>query len=368
MKIIFFAPRFHTNQSQIIKGLIKKYKICFHSIYKGKTEDYSLIKPKIIQQSYVSLILQNIFGVKNKFLIFFPNIKKYFLLLKRENPDYIIIRVYGKVYPYVIGLISKILKIKIIFYDQYFINLKHLKKKNIINYLKKIEIYFRCFFFKSIIYSPIKSKQIFKNIYYLPFVANVKKNVKLKKNSKARILIISKYQSRKNLIYSFDVIESLLAKYNFNITYVGEVSNYEHKKIYNLLIKKKTKSIHKNKFEILKNINFNKMPNIYKKHDIFLLPANNEPASVSILEAMAHGLVVICSDTCATSSYLPIIRNNIFKSNNKRSLKKCLEFYLENYVDILKYKTINYNYCLNNFTFKHYHQKLLKIFKFYEKK
>ena len=79
MKLLFFAPRLHTNQHEILKGLKKKHKIYFHSIYKGKTEDYSILKPKIISQSSFSFFLQKIFGIKDKNLIFFPNIKKYFI-------------------------------------------------------------------------------------------------------------------------------------------------------------------------------------------------------------------------------------------------------------------------------------------------
>ena len=368
MKLLFFAPRFHTNQYEIIKGLKREHKVSFHAIFKGKTEDYSHIKPKIIKQSALSVYLQKILGIKNRILIYFPNIKKYFLLLKKEKPDFIILRVYGKVYPYIIGLICKFLKIKIIFYDQYFINLNHLRKKNLLNYLKKFEIFFRCYLFKSITFSPIKSKKVFKNIIYLPFVSNVKKNKKITLNKRKKILIVSKFQTRKNLIFSFDVLESLMKLFDFEVTYVGEVSNDEHRMIYNLLKKKINISFYKKKFRLLKNINFNKMNKIYQNKDIFLLPANNEPASVSILEAMANGLIVICSDSCATRTYLPNLGQNIFKSNDKKNLKESLKFYLQKNKDFLRYKKANYKFCLKNYTFESYYKILLRIFRFYEKR
>ena len=163
-------------------------------------------------------------------------------------------------------------------------------------------------------------------------------------------------------------METLLKKYNFEVTYVGEVSNLEHKKILHLLKEKVKNSIYKNKFKIFKNMNFKKMKLLYNKNDILLMPSNNEPASVSILEAMSQGLVVICSDTCSTRTYLPSLNKNVFKSDNKAELVKCLKYYLENKEEILKNKIINYKFCLNNYTFNNYYRILLKILKFYDQK
>jgi glycosyltransferase involved in cell wall biosynthesis len=108
------------------------------------------------------------------------------------------------------------------------------------------------------------------------------------------------------------------------------------------------------------------MKYIYQKHDIFLLPANNEPASISILEAMSHGLVVICSDSCATKTYLPSFKNSIFKSNNAESLKKCLMFYLKCKSKLIKLKSKNKIFCDREYSFKEYYKKLITIFKYYE--
>ena len=50
------------------------------------------------------------------------------------------------------------------------------------------------------------------------------------------------------------------------------------------------------KFKILINNKPKNVQEIYKKHDLFVLPSVNEPASVSNLEAMSHGLAVITTD------------------------------------------------------------------------
>ena len=54
MKFLFLAPRYHTNQIGIIRNLIKnKHKVFFNSLFKGKTEDHSLLKPFNLSQSNI---------------------------------------------------------------------------------------------------------------------------------------------------------------------------------------------------------------------------------------------------------------------------------------------------------------------------
>ena len=71
------------------------------------------------------------------------------------------------------------------------------------------------------------------------------------------------------------------------------------------------------------------MNDIYNYSNLFVFPSTNEPASISIVEAMANGLPVICSDSCGNRSY---IRNGLeglyFKDNNLNSLFTQLHYLL----------------------------------------
>ena len=65
MKFLFIAPRYHTNQIGIIRNLMKKkHKVFFNSLYKGRIEDHSLLKPFYLPQSNLSKIIE--FFIKNK--------------------------------------------------------------------------------------------------------------------------------------------------------------------------------------------------------------------------------------------------------------------------------------------------------------
>ena len=92
MKILFVAPRFHTNQSTIVKTLINKgHRVYFHVSTIGPTEDYSNITPEIIEESILSIIRTKIFGDggKNK-KGYFPKIIKYYSVIKKISP-----KIYG---------------------------------------------------------------------------------------------------------------------------------------------------------------------------------------------------------------------------------------------------------------------------------
>jgi hypothetical protein len=73
MKLLFVAPRYHTNQVQLIKKLLEKnHDISFHVACIGHTEDHSLVKPVQFKQSKLSVFLESILkgGVNRKY--YFP--------------------------------------------------------------------------------------------------------------------------------------------------------------------------------------------------------------------------------------------------------------------------------------------------------
>ena len=70
------------------------------------------------------------------------------------------------------------------------------------------------------------------------------------------------------------------------------------------------------------NIPHTRMQDYYQDHDLFVLPATAEPASISVLESVGLGTPSICSDTNGTKFYL--LENNFgltFKDNNEDDLQ-----------------------------------------------
>ena len=111
MKILFVAPRFHTNQYYLIKNLKKKNQILFISLFKGKTEDYRLIKPIVLKQSFLSKKIQKLFKFRFD-TFYFPNFFQFFSILKKAKPDLVILRVYSRPLLYITSILTKILRAK----------------------------------------------------------------------------------------------------------------------------------------------------------------------------------------------------------------------------------------------------------------
>jgi glycosyltransferase involved in cell wall biosynthesis len=346
LKILFVAPRFHTNQSTIVKTLISNgHKVFFHVYTIGPIEDHSVIKPVIIDESILSKLRTQIFGDKSKNRKnYFPSIIKYYLVFKEISPDIMIIRRHGRIYSYWAAICGRITNTKIIFYDQ--INSKFLytrHHKSLRSYLNKLKFLSTLKLFNAAWFTPLHNSDqklpLPNRCYYLPFAVDVKIDKEFKINNPIRLLMTGKYYKRKNHQLLIEALEKIKDDYEFHLTLVGEVSNNTHRNR-QLKIKDLVRKVGiENKIEFLDNIPFNKMESIYISHDLFLLPASNEPASISVLEAMGYGLPVICSDTCGTKTYIKQNNNgNIFKSDNSQSLAKIISNYLDNNEYLFKQK------------------------------
>ena len=361
MRFLFIAPRYHTNQTYIVKNLKKNnHKVFFQSIYKGKIEDYSSIRPFFLKKSFFSKLIESIFKSKNKHIFFFPKISECFKKYKNIKPDVVIIRFYGRLNTYIIAIVLRILKTKIIFYEQVPNDLSHLKKKKIKFFFKLIELNLQRFFFKSRWMTPLKNNQnFFKNSFFLPFIVDIKRN-NLRSIKNFKILIVGKFQKRKSIYLALKSLHILSKNYKFNVSIIGEVSSNEHREQYKKCSDFIIKNNLENKIKIIKNLNHKKIFHYYKKHHLFLLPSSNEPASISLLEAIGHAMPVICSDTCGTKTYVKNEFGKIFKTNQLFSLTNAIKFFLENKK---KYRFFSYNaylFAKKNLTEENYNKYLKK--------
>ena len=344
MKILFIAPRFHTNYSEMVKILIsKKHQVFFHAKFKGKIEDYSYIKPYIHKQSFFSKFLT--FFLNYKFY-YFPDLISYSKKLKKIKPDLAILRFSGRLNFYLICILLKLNKIQIIFHDQTRYDRIYLKNKGFKEFIQYLEFQFIKSFFKAKWFSPIYyKKKPHSNNFYLPIPVPIAKK-KVKRKSFVRILTIGKFVDRKDFNLLINVLKKINKKYY--LTIIGEQSTEQNKILKEKLIKKINIEKLSDKVEVRTNINFINIKKFFLKNDIFILPSFNEPLSVSVLEAIGSGLPSICSDTCGTKFYISENYNGlIFKSQDPQSLKRKIKFLL-NRKKINQFSINCYNYSVKN--------------------
>jgi len=335
--ILFVAPRFHTNQVGTVRALLSHgHDVHFHVKTKGFTEDYSLIEPKLFPESWVTFQIRKLFGDgganKKRYM---PSPIIYWTALKKLKPDIVIIRKHGLAFTYLAAFYSKLLNCRIIFYGQvdtlYFEKFKH---KSILGKLRKIIFNLPLLVFKAAFITPLLSKKhsslsLPKHCYFLPFSVEIK-NRYYRNNSILRFLAVGKFIPRKNHILLVNAAKKLSRKYNFTITMVGEAFNQEDQAQFKS-IKSRIESLGLNdRIFYRDNIKYKNMDKIYKNHDVFILPARNEPAAISPLEAMGFGLPVICTDSCGTKTYVQHgISGFIVKTDDEESLMQKMEYFLE---------------------------------------
>ena len=240
-----------------------------------------------------------------------------------------------------------------------------IKKKILFFLLKKISL-LHCI---SPIFFSGKNKiikKIFKFIY-LPNTVDISTyKPRPKKLKKLTILCVGFFSKIKNQHTLYTAWKNVVKKINCKLHFVGS-KNFDYYLSKNNEFKLIYDDAKKN--GLLKNIVFtekaNKMSDVYKGADIFVLPSRTEGMPNSLLEAMSSGLPCIATKLDFITT--PLIKHGIngflFKDSSSKDLEKYL--YL-----LLSSKKIRYKIGLKareHVKKNHSHSVFLKYEKMYEK-
>jgi len=131
-------------------------------------------------------------------------------------------------------------------------------------------------------------------------------------------------------------------KENYKLNLVGEKADNEYLgEILNYIRKNKLSRYTSIKF----NLNYRDIQTEYRSSDIFVLPSHNEPAGYVVIEALAHGLPVICASDCGNRCYVEESGAGfVYKSKNKNDLIRKIEsISKKGVVEDLSKKAIQYS-------------------------
>lgn len=318
MKIIFIVHRFHPNLFFPVKALIEsgnKVDIIVPNIetYNTLSENYSIITPISILEDRLS-------------------IKGIFKILRELNPDLIIQR-YFKGKWKLFSIIAFYLKIKCITYDQ--------SPQTYNNLLKQISRPIRRLFKGQPLrkLTPVLNRGIpgkFKEPFskYIPFPIEPLVDINNRTycpDRTIRFLCVGKLgQKRKHHLLLLDALEKI--NFNCSLTFAGAGPDYAlaDKEYFNLLEKRCYSSSLKGEIKIIMDLPYQEMIEIYSKHDILVMPAENESLGQCILEALAAGCPVVSTDDCGAAGYITEGYNGlIFKKNDLNELIEKLNIFIE---------------------------------------
>ncbi len=372
MRFLYVAPRYHTNQMDIMKGLVEHgHEVCFISHYAAIIEDYSYVTPIVLGYSrlyrfidwlYVKVIHRKdptaiVFKIQHGF----PPMHKLGRIIWDFQPDVVILRE-RSVYSMAAYHICKKRGYPCILYNQNPLWSKPAKADLLHRMADKLSPKMRI--------TPVMGVKkpgttIKENDYFVPFVIEPQRAPQDRTyfaDDTIHILCIGKYEIRKHHLMMLEVVEKLRDKYRLHLTLVGEATNHFQKE-YCEQVKTYVRDHHMEDIVTVKtNVPRSHMEQEYLAADVYVIPSTLEMASVSQLEAMSYSLPVICSDTNGTACYVEDgVTGYQFRDCDQEDLLKKTDRMLADRTRICKMGAAGYKALEEKYNFRIYYESIIGI-------
>lgn len=374
MKVLYMSHRYHTNQTTIMKGWVENgHEIRFLSQYAGKVEDYTYVKPIVVGYSklfmpfyylYVNILKRkDPFAMDIRLKYGFPPIFKLAGYIKEFKPDVAILRE-RSIYTIGMNAICRYYHIPTILY-----NLSPVWEEP-----KRMDLAHKLVWKLTPKYRMTPTNLVGidftglvkdENGHWAPFLMEPQVSPEEKTyfaEDRINVFCIGKYQERKNHQMMIEVIEELLPKYNLHLTIAGERSNHFHEEYYKKISDYVKEHNMEDKVTFLENLNRQALAEEYKKTDVYVVPSTQEPASITVIEAMAFSIPAISGSDNGTASYIDYGKTGyVFEDNNKDDLKNKLEKIICDRENLVKMGAAGYQHVKDNFQFRNYYEQIEKI-------
>lgn len=310
--ILLIEKRYHTNQHPVVTSFLDAgHNIRFLALEKEQNEEYSALTPDMVKFSpvfiFIHMIVHRFLVEIDRYRVCIPSVVWYYRYLRSVDPDLVVVKKYTAT-SFATIIYTKLLGIELVFYDQapvYDDNPFYIKRwfATLLYYFANGERFVR--------YTPVlgnpKERVAIPRSYYIPFVAPSGVTADQRsyfRDSCVNILMVGKLHSRrKNHIKLLKSIAGVADKYDIRITLIGSLRDQNDRyyaKIRSTIIDEGLEEI----VVIKRNLSYEAVQAEYRRHDLYVLPSEREPAAVSHLEAMSNGLPIICSETNGTSHYI----------------------------------------------------------------
>lgn len=360
MKFLFILPRYHINTHyQVLAFKKHNHQVAVFSLYQGKSEDYSAVEPHVL--GYAWFRRQDKRVMKSNFEMRYahPGFFKLFLEIKKNNPDAVIIKNIQSWFSIQSLLIAKILGKKIIILLQ-LPKYRPKAKSWSVDWVGRL--------FGAQVLTPILGDQQYpnknSNLHYVPFVIEAPEFIKkYNLDNKINIVCVGKIQERKGQIFLLQAVKNLSASMpdKFKVDFYGE----EDEPAY---LAKLQQYIKNNNLEKVVSwhqaVPHQKLLELYKNYDLFVLPSWSEAAAFSILEAMSAKLPVICTDDNGTKNYIEDgVNGYVVRARNAEDLQAKIQAIVKDRETIQKFGQASFDLAKQKHNLDIFYQALIKILK-----
>ena len=377
MHFLYTAPRYHTNQHFAVKALLDAgHEVSFFALTRGQSEEYDALTPTVLGFSPTyETVLHGIERCKRLVGLTpdvesltkkIPPVREFWNEMRRRRPFVMIIRDPLTTYGRLSVLAAKILGVRLILYTQM---PKHHPLKRKLKRWRKILTSIilwatRAEWITPVLGAPDRYRSV-DSWHYVPFVMEPQTSPQEKSwfiGDEIHILAVGKFQLRKNHRLFLQVIHRLSKRYSIRSTIIGECGTPDQKRELEDL-KQYSESLKLNdKVEFKVNLSFSEVQEQYRRHDLFVLASRREPAAISPLEAMAHSLPVVCSDSNGTKCYIRPGENGfVFHTDDPCDLEACMDRILKNRAELVKMGNRSYELVVAEHAPKRYVDALVSI-------
>ncbi len=379
MRFLYVAPRYHTNQTAIMKGLKEHgHEVCFVSHYAAAIEDYSYITPVVLGYSALYRLIDFLYvkvihrkdpaAIVYKIQHGFPPVRKLMRIIREFKPDVVILRE-KSMYSMVAYLLCKKRGYPCILYNQSPLWSTPAKTDFAHRFVDRLSPTFRM---TPVMGTRKPGTSVKENDFFVPFVAEPKRAPEKRSyfsDGAVHILCIGKYEERKHHLMMLQAAERLKDRYKLHLTLVGEATT-DFQKEYHARVLSYVEEHHLEDIATVKtNVPYSRIEQEYLAADVYVIPSTREMASVSQLEAMSYSLPVICSDTNGTASYVEDgVTGYHFKDCDQEELEKRLEQLLSDREKMLHMGAEGYRALVTKYNFERYYDGVMKILSRYNER
>jgi glycosyltransferase involved in cell wall biosynthesis len=331
--ILFVQPRYHTNLHPTVEALVDRghdvSMLVFRDSMSGESEVTEYVDPDVLQFTLLTRLIQLILGDsftdRLLYLYGLPAPWWYLGALRRRDPDVVVVRNYSAT-ALLTALCGRLIGSTVVYYDQTPANAHRWGKRRTVVGVVHLLLFGR----RPTRYSPVRGSPDdsipLYHSYYIPFAMEPVDTAHRNETDTVRVVMIGKlHQPRKNHLLFLRCIDDLATDYDVRATIIGSLAS-DDADYYQAILSYVADNDLKNIVDVESNLPYDTVQRAYETHDIFVLPSDDEPASVSHLEAMAHGLAVICSDANGTKEYVePGYNGYHFEAGNYHDLRNKLD-------------------------------------------
>lgn len=303
-KFLFCLPRFHTNAVPWVRILgAAGHQAAVHVITRGTTEDYGMLRPTFLKESRLSAFLSRFLkdpGFNQTYA--FPGFLDYWSVLSREDPDVVIVRGATRWFSRMAIVVALLQRRRVVIYDQ----------EDPVPAARST--WLRRALFRAI-GIPHVTPRLPQHLPVaglgravpLPFGApsDCKIDGILDKSPVPKLLMVAKYRARKGHGTLLHALAKCAADHPFVLTFCGEEDGPEDRAFVLGLQDLAISLGLSDRVSFRNSVPPAQMGELYREHDLFVLPSRNEPAAVSPIEAAWNGCAVLMSRGSGTRGYAP---------------------------------------------------------------